>query len=140
MHIYDKAKYHSQGDFPKNLHPDKSYVYGGMFFAWCAENKLLSDYMYKDFRDEIEKILIHAGKPSDLYRISGGVLSGEELNIMGNAFASSYFDSDLYVDDFIEFLADHVPSVYHVDDTFDNYEILKYQINNRFNQWKDNNT
>lgn len=138
MAVLDKAKYHLEGDFPKNLPKEYSYTLGGMFFAWCAENDFLSESMGKDFAEEITKLRSHLGKPSDLYRVSGGVLSDDELNSIGIAFASDYFDFDhgQYLDDFIDLLADKVPTVYHAEDDWKNYERLKKKIDERFVDWR----
>jgi hypothetical protein len=82
-----------------------------------VENDFLSESMNVDFKEEIAKSKSHLGKPSDLYRVSGGVLSDEELNPLGFAFAEDYFNFDhgQYLDDFIDILSDRLPGLPHSD-------------------------
>jgi hypothetical protein len=138
MLVLDKVKYHLEGDFPADLPKANAYVLGGMFFMWCAENMLLSESTSQDFSQEIENSLSHNGLPSDVYRITGGVLSEEELNPVGLEFSKKYFDSDngMYIDDFLDLLAENLPTAYHVEDSWENFNILRKKIDERFFDWK----
>jgi hypothetical protein len=140
MLILDKAKYHLQGDFPAEISKENAYSLGGMFLGWCAENNLTSDSLKEDFPKEIDDFLTHTGQVNDLYRICGGVLSEEELSSLGIAFANDYFNSEngLYMDDFVDILADKFPTPYHVPSTWENYDLLRRTIDQRFAEWKQN--
>jgi hypothetical protein len=134
MKVFDKAKYHSDGDFPKELSEDQAYVVAGMFLAWCADHGLLSDEAASDFEAEVAALRSREGRPADLYRAMDGVLSTEELSPKGQAFADRYFDFDAgeYLDDFLDILAEEYPSGYHVPDTWANYDRLAPRIAERF--------
>ena len=41
--IYDKAKYHYEGDFPQELPMEQAFVHTGMFLSWIIDNNLFSD-------------------------------------------------------------------------------------------------
>ncbi|MGH7457354.1 MAG: hypothetical protein ACRENG_38750, partial [bacterium] len=73
-----------------------------------------------------------------LYRAVGGVLSEDMLTAEGNAFTQQYFDFDngQYLDDYDELLAEHLPSFFHVAETWENYDILAKRIDERFTAWK----
>lgn len=67
-----------------------------------------------------------------------GVLLDDMLNAEGNAFAHHYFDleSGEYIYDYEELLARGLPSTYHVEDTWDNYEVIARRISDRYAEWK----
>lgn len=53
-------------------------------------------------------------------------------------FTEDYFDLEngQYVDDYTEVLAAQLPSIYHVEDTWANYEKMRNRIDERYQQWK----
>jgi hypothetical protein len=63
------------------------------------------------------------------------------LSEEGNAFARWYYSPEEggygpYIEDYEDTLARGLPSVYHVEDTWDNYEAIARIINQRFGEWK----
>ena len=137
MEVLDKAKYHSEGDFPAGLLRSQAYLPGGMFVAWCALNGLLSVQICDDFKDECEDLASRRKSPCSLYRAFGGVFLDSHLNEKGSSFAKFYFDFECgaYLDDFIEVLAEELPSVYHVADDWGNYDKLSSIINRHYRDW-----
>lgn len=138
MEILDKAKYHSEGDFPEDLSLENSYVLGGFFLAWCALRDLISDETKRDFSTEIQGSVSRTATPCSLYQALGGVLTDQHLSPLGASFASGYFDFDrgAYLDDFVKRLASELPTAYHVRNTWDNFEALCPLIDARFSQWR----
>ena len=138
MNIFDKVKYHTEGDFSKDVSPQQAYVPTGYFIAWCAISGLLSVETLEQFQSDLVALLGRTVPPSDLYRKFGGVFSDANLNITGSKFTNSYFDFEngLYLDDFIEILATDVPSVFHVEDNWTNFDILCVRVDQRFQSWK----
>jgi hypothetical protein len=138
--VYDKAKYHIEGDFPEGLDKSQAYVPTGFFVAWLAMNNLLSDEILSDFKNEVDSLKNRKASPSSLYRAVGGVLSEDMLTAEGNAFTQQYFDFDhgQYLDDYDELLSEHLPSFFHVTDTWKNYNILAKRIDERFMVWRKN--
>lgn len=137
MFILDKVKYHLEGDYPVDVARENVYSLGGMFLGWCIEHDLVSGSLKNDFSEEITMFLNRSSQVNDLYRVSGGVLSEGELSSVGIAFAKDYFDFDrgMYMDDFLDVLADNLPTAYHVVGTWDNYDLLKKVIDGRFDEW-----
>ena len=41
--VYDKAKYHSGGNFPEELDQFQSFVHTGMYVGWLIDNDLLNN-------------------------------------------------------------------------------------------------
>jgi hypothetical protein len=38
--VYDKAKWHYEGDYPKDLPTENAFTHTGMFLAWLADTGL----------------------------------------------------------------------------------------------------
>jgi hypothetical protein len=64
----------------------------------------------------------------------------EDLSDDGNAFAHAYYeskdDSWAYLTDYADLLADDVPSLYDVADTWENFDLLAPIIDRRHAEWK----
>src|SRR4051794_15432306 len=41
--VYDKAKYHYDGDFPKGLPRKQAFVHTGMFIGWLIDHGMIAD-------------------------------------------------------------------------------------------------
>lgn len=56
----------------------------------------------------------------------------------GDRFARSYFDFDrgAYLDDYETHLAADLPSLYHVSNSWENYDTIKACIDRRYAAWK----
>ena len=50
--VYDKAKYHYDGNYPKDLPEKKAFVHTGMFLGWIIDQGLYSE----EFAQEAEKV------------------------------------------------------------------------------------
>src|SRR6188474_351793 len=48
--VYDKAKYHYDGDYPKELSRKQAFIHTGMFMGWLVEHDMIA----KDFLAETE--------------------------------------------------------------------------------------
>jgi hypothetical protein len=139
MTVYDKAKWHFEGDFPGDLLPFQGYIHTGMFLGWCIENNLVSDIFKTDLAKEIAHFKQQKLTGSEIYeQCCDGVLMSEDLNDTGNAFAKAYFDFETgaYLADYEKTLGMLLPSIYHVADTWDNYYALKQVIDERFREWQ----
>jgi hypothetical protein len=67
-----------------------------------------------------------------------GKFTNEDLNNEGNAFAAAYFDFENgeYLLDYERILASEVPTLYHVADTWENYDLLMPVLDRRLNDWR----
>lgn len=137
MEIFDKAKYHADGDFPTELTADQAHLPGGLFIAWCAQAGLLSVATQREFAAEIQAVRLRQALPCSLYRAFGGVFTESHLNEQGNAFAHAYFDFDTgsYLDDYVAKLAGDIPSAYHVQDTWASFDALAPTLDQRLRDW-----
>jgi hypothetical protein len=61
-----------------------------------------------------------------------------DLSDEGNAFAKYYYGDPewLYLRDYDRIMASNLPSTYHVEDTWENYDKIAGVISRRFDEWK----
>lgn len=136
--VYDKAKWHYEGDFPSELPKFQAYVHTGMFLGWVIENHLYSEEFQDNCEEEIEAFQNREMTGPQVYKSCDGVFADEMLNSQGNRFARFYFDFDKgdYLRDYEDLLAAGLASTYHVSDTWENYSRLKERIDQRFQAWQ----
>ncbi|MCS6821742.1 MAG: hypothetical protein NZ551_07720 [Microscillaceae bacterium] len=136
--VYDRAKYHFLGQFPSILPIEQAYVYIGMFFGWMLENDLYGKIFEEEEAAQVYRFKrreISAGLLSELW---DGYLGADLFNAEGNAFSQYYYQSRLYRKDYEEVLAKDLPTIYHVEDTWENYEKMAQRIKDRYEFWKAN--
>ncbi len=133
-HVYDKAKWHYEGDFPQGLSSYQGFVHTGMFVGWLIEHDMISG----DF--ELEAARFRSGEltGTQVYEFWDGALVDDMLTEKGNEFALAYFDftHGEYLADYSEVLARDLPSQYHVQDTRENYARLKERVDERYADWQ----
>ena len=136
-YVYDKAKYHYDGNFPDDLEAEQGFVHTGMFLGWIVDHDLYSDWFGPDMRGYISAFKDRELTGAKLFEMCDGVLVDDMLTDEGNAFARDYFDFERgkYLGDYSELLTKGSPSMYHVADTWPNYEKLKERIDQRYREW-----
>ncbi|MES1054016.1 hypothetical protein FOA24_35080 [Bacillus thuringiensis] len=135
--IYDKAKYHYEGEFPKELSIEQAFVHTGMFLGWIIENNLFSKEFFEETQDEINKFKLRQMTGTQIYMHWDGVLADDMLNDVGNQFAMDYFDFEngIFLNDYENIFSD-IETLYHVQDTWVNYFKLKEIVDNRYLVWQ----
>lgn len=137
---YDDASWHYGGDFPGDLPMEAGATHTGMFVAWALLNGLAGEIHLEDFPKELEHLRMRSMTPGKFFlEICDGKFTDEDLNEDGNAFAAVYFDfgSGGYLTDYENALADGLPSLYHVADTWENYDLLAPAIEKAFQGWNE---
>jgi hypothetical protein len=136
--VYDKAKYHLDGAFPRELETGQSYIHTGMFLGWIIDHGFYSNLFGKEFYKLIAAFKARELTGAKVFEACHGILTDEMLSAEGNKFAQDYFDfdRDKYQQDYSELLCKELPSMYHVADTWLNYERVKNMIDKRYLDWK----
>ena len=134
LKVYDKAKWHYEGDFPPDLDTRQAFIHTGMFAGWLMDHDMIAE----DFAPEAERFKRREITGPQSYEIWDGGLDEDMLTVEGNQFAKDYYDDTKgkYLDDYAEILAQGLPSFYHVQATWENYEKIKHRIDQRYNAWK----
>src|SRR5436190_13495102 len=99
MAVYDKAKWHFEGDFPKGLPIYQSYVHIGFYLGWAIDCDLVGELLTDDFAEEVAQF--RSGKITGprLLQITDGVLDDQMLSDEGNRFTADYYgdpDDDFF--------------------------------------------
>jgi len=138
--VYDKAKWHFSGNFPEGLDDFQAYVHTGMFLGWLVDAGLVSEAFQEENAVEIQLFKNRQLTGAQLYeKACDGVLLLEDLSKIGNLFSLHYFEfsSGLYPTDYTMTLCRDLPSIFHVADTWENYEKIKRVLDRRFNDIMD---
>lgn len=134
--IYDNAKNHFLGNFPESLPIEQAYVHIGMYLGWIIENKLYSEFFEDEAEHQIYRFLRREFSCTILSEVWDGYLGYELFSKEGNLFTYYYYGGGIYRKDYETCLVKDLPSLYHVKDTWENYEKLSKQISKRYNEWK----
>ena len=60
----------------------------------------------------------------------------EDLNDEGNSFASEYYEKNIYFSDYTDIVLEDLPSMYHFEDNWENYDKVAKKITNAYKKWK----
>lgn len=153
MSKYDDASWHYGGDFPGGLPEKNGATHTGMFLNWCIQKDFISGGLKEDAAEEIEKVKRREMTGAEfVMQVLDGKFSEEDLNDFGNSFARDYYKDDTeFGNRFSSFADDYVnlfdtkaeqndyeyETFYHIEDTFENYDLMKQMIDYRFGEWKE---
>jgi hypothetical protein len=153
MKKYDDASWHYDGDFPLDLPKINGATHIGIFLTWFIENDLLSEEQVEDFEDDIKNVKNRTLTGSEyLMHNCDGKLTSDDLSKTGNEFAKAYYEDGTkfakackdYVGDYAQLLNIRVvnnmldqDSLYRIDNSWSNYDLLKVRIDQRFEEWKE---
>lgn len=137
--IYDKADYHLGGSFPRNLSEVHAYIHTGMYLGWIIDNNLVSEFFEEESSEDIKKFKQRKMTGTQIYQKWDGVLDSDMLNDEGNKFSQYYFDFDKgnFANDYEKLLCTDYPTIFHPNDTWENYYKLKEIIDERYESWKE---
>ena len=136
--VYDKAKYHFGGDYPKDLPIEQAYVHTGLYLGWIIDLDLYSEEFREETGDLIPRFKAREVTGPEVYESWDGCLIDDMLSDEGNAFSQDYFDFERgkFLTDYEELLRGELPSLYHVANTWNNYDRLRERLNQRYAQWQ----
>lgn len=137
MAKYDDASWHFGGEFPPDLSEDKASTHIGMFMGWVMDTHLEGQILMEEFAKEIASFRNREITGTEFLRACcDNKLTDDDLNDEGVDFAEDYYEPGIYFDDYEKILGEDTPTLYHVEDTWENYVLLKNQLDLRFNEWK----
>jgi len=143
MGSYDRSDWHSGGNYPKDLPPENGGTHIGMFLAWCILNNLQGEFHDKESADSLRKVRERSMTGRNfLSKECDEKFWEEDLNDEGNRFAHAYYgntpedEGQNYFSDYDRLFSKGLPSVYHLADTWENYDLIAPVITLRFQAWK----
>lgn len=149
---YDDASWHFGGDYPEDLPDENGATHIGMFLAWCIAHKFFSEELEEDSAEDIKQIKSKAITGAEfLMNNCDGKFCSFDLSVLGQEFATDYYsESTEFAQKFASFIEDYCyvfdkkaadngfeyETMYHVEDSWDNYNLLSPMIDERFKQWQ----
>lgn len=130
---------HYGGDFPSDLPNAAGGTHVGMFVAWWLLNGLGGEIHTEELSDILERLKKRERTPGAwFFQACDGKFTDEDLFEEGNDFAKSYFDFDVgqYLDDYQNSVGSGLPSLYHVTDACQTFDVLSPIIQGRYQEWK----
>jgi len=134
--IYDNAKSHFLGNFPDSLPIEQAYVHIGIYLGWIIDNDHYSEFFEDEASTEIYRFKRREIGCTILSEIWDGYLGYELFNDEGNMFTYYYYGGGIFKRDYSMVLVKELPSIYHVRDSWDNYNNIVKIIDVRFRDWK----
>ena len=135
--VYDLARDHFLGDYPESLPMEKAYLHIGIYMGWIIDNDLYSEFFEDEASTEIYRFKRRELGCIILSEIWDGALSHELFNREANLFTFYYYAGGIYKRDYKDVLVTPNETIYHVDDSWENYEKMAARISERFNEWQD---
>jgi hypothetical protein len=134
---YDRADWHYGGNYPSDLPPENGGTHIGMFLAWAAGAGLIGELHVQESADELRKLREREITGCQfLFTVCDEKFWEEDLNAEGNAFAQDYYASDEYFDDYSKILGDRCETLYHVEDSWENFDRLRPLLDQRLDNWR----
>jgi len=138
--IFDKAKWHINEMFPNELDNFQSYVHTGLFICWLVDKGLIEKEFEIENELDIAKLRQREVSPATFYHdCLDGVFTSDGLTADGIEFTKLYFDFEKgkYLSDYLNVLdpTNKSNSIFHVTDTWDNYDRLKKVIDSTYDSW-----
>ncbi len=136
---YDKMDWHYGGKYPAELPFENGGTHIGMFLAWCIINGLSGEFHDEESPEALKAVRERRMTGREfLQQMCDEKFWEEDLNDEGNRFAKHYYSGPdgkgygTYLEDYEALLAQDLPSTYHVDDTWENYEKVAKRIAERY--------
>ncbi|MFO1401716.1 MAG: hypothetical protein U1F30_10990 [Steroidobacteraceae bacterium] len=136
---YDDASWHYGGEFPDDLPDEAGGTHTGMFVAWALLSGLGGNLHTSECPEDVETLQARTITPGAWFlRFCDGKFTDEDLSELGNAFATHYFkfEGDGFIADYTNLVPDHLPSLYHMPDSWETFELLKPVFDRRFDIWR----
>jgi hypothetical protein len=134
---YDRADWHYGGDYPEGLPQENAGTHIGLFLAWIIKNNLVGDFHQKESCEYLIKVRNEEISGRDfLIDMCDEKFWEEDLSEEGQSFTNHYYESDLYLNDYDSALSSNLETLYHVENSWDNYYKLAPLISAAYNKWK----
>ena len=135
-YLLDRAKHHFMGHFPEIMPIENAYTHIGMYLGWVVDNGLYSDFFKEETELQILRFQRREISCIILSEIWDGYLGTDLFNDKVGKFTAEYYANGDYVADYKKALARELPSIYHVEDSWENYQKISKQLSERYEAWQ----
>jgi hypothetical protein len=133
----DRADWHYGGNYPPELPPENAGTHIGMYLAWIVLRGLGSKELVLHAADTYNWVRNREVTGRDLlFTKLDEKLFDELLSPEGLAFTRSYYETNGYANDYDRVLGADLPTLYHVRDTWENFDKLAPVLDERLAAWR----
>jgi hypothetical protein len=133
----DRADWHYGGNYPSDLPPGNAATHIGMYLAWVILRGFASEDLVKLAGDTYNWVRNREVTGGELLLTKLDEKFFEELlTAEGLAFTKSYYETNGYANDYDRVLGGNLPTLYHVQDTWENFDKLAPVIDERLAAWR----
>ncbi|GAB1440377.1 hypothetical protein MASR2M36_31600 [Providencia sp.] len=135
----DRMDWHYGGDYPKGLPTENGGTHIGFYLAWIINNDLVGEFHLEESENEIAQVKDRKLDGREfLITVCDEKFIDEDLSIEGNAFTEFYYAAEEggYFEDYERVLKGDLPSTYHIENSWENYDKIASVITDAYNKWK----
>jgi hypothetical protein len=133
----DRADWHYGGNYPPELPPENAGTHIGMYLAWIVLRGLGSKELVLHAADTYNWVRNREVTGRDLlFTKLDEKFFDELLSPEGLAFTRSYYETNGYANDYDRVLGADLPTLYHVRDTWENFDKLAPVLDERLAAWR----
>lgn len=137
MSNIDRADWHYGGNYPSELPPENGATHIGMYIAWIMMRHLASDELRQHAGDTYKWVMNREVTGRDLLITKlDEKFFDELLTPEGQAFTKSYYETNGYANDYDMVLGADLPTLYHVANTWENFDKLVPILDDRLAAWR----
>jgi hypothetical protein len=137
----DRADWHYGGNYPAGLPTENAGTHIGMYLAWVVHRNLGSTELAQLAGDTYSWVLTREVTGRDLlFTKLDEKFFYQLLSPEGEAFTRSYYETNGYANDYDRVLGGDLPSLYHVKDTWENFDKLAPVLDERLAAWRSLNS
>lgn len=133
----DRADWHYGGNYPPGLPPENGGTHIGIYLAWIIHRDLGSQAL-REYAGEMHQRVLkrHATGRDLLLAELDEKFFPELLSREGKAFTHDYYETDEYLTDYDRVLGGELETLYHVEDTWENYDRMAPVLDERLAAWR----
>jgi hypothetical protein len=134
----DRADWHYGAEnYPPGLPPENGGTHIGIYLSWIIHRDLGSAQLRKYAGEALKAVKERSmtGRQLLFSELDEKFFPGL-LTKLGKDFTRDYYDNDAYMEDYVEVLCNELPSVYHVEDSWENYDKIAAVIDRRYAGWQ----
>lgn len=138
---FDRMDWHYNGDYPEELPNENGGTHIGFYLTWLINADLVGEFHLEESIDELAAVRERKMNGREfLITMCDEKFTDEDVNEDGFEFTEFYFqaEEDGFFDDYGRVLAQGLPSVYHVENTWENYDKIALVIGEAYLDWKKN--
>ena len=133
----DRADWHYGGNYPSDLPPENGGTHIGMYLAWIMLRELASDELRQHAGDTYEWVMNREVTGRDLLITKlDEKFFDQLLTPEGQEFTKSYYETNGYANDYDMVLGGDLPTLYHVANTWENFDKLVPILDDRLAAWR----